>query len=64
MLNVKRLMYHLSCLTPNILRLTPYVPFAYKLFRSLFDPKGQTTITPDGIGGENSDKTRYQPRRG
>ncbi len=37
---------------PHVLRFTSFVPFTYKLFRTLFDPKGQTSVTPDGIGGE------------
>jgi len=30
------------------------VPLACKLFRTLFDPKGQTLVTPDVIGGKTT----------
>jgi len=30
----------------------PYVPFVCKLIRTLFDPKGQTSVTPNVIGGK------------
>jgi len=60
-LNVSRLTNHAKRLTFNVSRLTPY---SYELFRTLFDPKGRTSIAPDGIGGEKQPQHKTSTPKG